>query len=109
MSETAIESFRTQGIISTVINATQKAAERMKLKVTHHEGSDEEVRIVYKEKLSLLSTNWPLTYEVIITQVNPSEVAVSVFAESSMTSITQSVNNHMKARQLLDLIRNLIK
>lgn len=107
MSDTAIESFRTQGSIDQVIKAIQKAVERMKLKVAIQEGSEEEVRIVYKEKLNLLSTNWPLTYEVTITQVNIGEVTVSVLAESKMTSITQSENNSRKARQLLDLIRNL--
>lgn len=108
MSETAIESFRTQGSIDQVIKAIQKAAERMKLKVSRQEGAEEEVRVVCKEKLSLLSTNWPLTFDVLITRVSAGDVVVSVFAESKMTSITQSANNHKKARQLLDLIRNLI-
>jgi hypothetical protein len=103
----SIASFKYSGSLDALDDAVCRALDRLKVRrelIVRKEGG---FAYAAHERLRLLSTNWPVTYQIIVAS-SAGAWAVTVEAGSKLSPITQDAYNSTRAQELADLIITLV-
>lgn len=93
-----------KGDIQNLLAGVKKSCEKMSLVIKDELTTTDSFSITASQKTNWLSTNWPIKFNVTAEKVGET-FALFINGASSMGSLTQSGNNHVKAQELLSLIK----
>lgn len=104
MVDSATLAYKYNGKLNDLRDGVIKSCEKMSLSIKDELIKEDEFRLIVSQKINILSTNWPVKFEITAERIGPSFTLI-IKGDSIMGSITQSSNNSAKANELLTLIK----
>jgi hypothetical protein len=88
----------------TLLGATFKAMDKMKLRVSNQNVRGDSFSMEASEKMKWLTTNWPVKFKISSVYLNGTST-LTVTAGATLTSLTQEFSNQAKVNEFMDLVK----
>jgi hypothetical protein len=92
------------GDSKTLLGATFKAMDKMRLRVSNQNVRGDSFSMEASEKMKWLTTNWPVKFKIASVYLNGTST-LTVTVGATLTSLTQEFSNQAKVNEFMDLVK----